>query len=111
LTGLGLNNAHRIAPFLRPAPEHSSPGFLRSGRGDHQPRRDRGRHLISGIPQAAEDLAALCLYNAYDYFIHLRLKHLPKTDLFGPKLEFDIDYDQALDGAIRLDTAKFPSVS
>jgi hypothetical protein len=66
---------------------------------------------ISGIFQAAEDFAVLGLYNAYDYFTHLRLKHLPKTDLSGLKLEFDIEYDQTLDGAIRLDAAKYPSVS
>lgn len=36
---------------------------------------------ISGIFQAAEDFAVLNLYNAYDYFNHLRLKHLPRTDL------------------------------
>ena len=66
---------------------------------------------ISGIFQAAEDFAVLGLWNAYDYFNHLRLKHLPKTDLSGLKLEFDIEYDQALDGAMRLDAAKYPSVS
>ena len=37
--------------------------------------------------------------------------HLPKTDLSGLKLEFDIEYDQALDGAMRFDAAKYPSVS
>ena len=36
---------------------------------------------ISGIFQAAEDFAVLGLYNAYDYYNHLRLKHLPRTDL------------------------------
>ena len=66
---------------------------------------------ISGIFQAAEDFAVLGWWNANDYFNHLRLKHLPKTDLSGLKLEFDIEYDQALDGAIRLDAAKYPSVS
>jgi hypothetical protein len=66
---------------------------------------------ISGIFQAAEDFAVLGWWNAYDYFNHLRMKHLPKTDLSGLKLEFDIEYDQTLDGAIRLDAAKFPSVS
>jgi len=66
---------------------------------------------ISGIFQAAEDCAVLGLYNTYDYFNHLRLKHLPRTDLSGLKLEFDIEYDHALDGAIRLDAAKYPSVS
>ncbi len=66
---------------------------------------------ISGIFQAAEDFAVLGWWNAYDYFNHLRLKHLPKTDLSGLKLEFDIEYDQTLDGAIRLDAAKYPSVS
>jgi hypothetical protein len=60
---------------------------------------------ISGIFQAAEDFAVLGWWNAYDYFNHLRLKHLPKTDLSGLKLEFDIEYDQTLDGAIRLDAA------
>ena len=66
---------------------------------------------ISGIFQAAEDFAVLCLYNAYDYFNHLRLKPLPRTDLSGLKLEFDIEYDHALDGAMRFDAPKFPSVS
>jgi hypothetical protein len=66
---------------------------------------------ISGIFQAAEDFAVLGWWNACDYFNHLRLKHLPKTDLSGLKLEFDIEYDQALDGAIRLDAAEYPSVS
>ena len=54
---------------------------------------------VSGIFQAAEDFAVLGWWNAYDYYNHLRLKHLPKTDLSGLKLEFDIEYDQALDGA------------
>ncbi|MCC6362146.1 MAG: hypothetical protein IT165_01400 [Bryobacterales bacterium] len=66
---------------------------------------------ISGIFQAAEDFAVLGFWNAYDYYNHLRLKHLPKTDLSGLKLEFDIEYDHALDGAVRLDAAKYPSVS
>jgi hypothetical protein len=66
---------------------------------------------ISGIFQAAEDFAVLCLYNAYDYFNHLRLKPLPRTDLSDLTLEFDIEYDHALDGAMRLDAAKYPSVS
>jgi hypothetical protein len=33
---------------------------------------------VSGIFQAAEDLAALGLYNAYDHFNHQRLKPLPR---------------------------------
>jgi hypothetical protein len=66
---------------------------------------------VSGIFQAAEDFAVLGFYNAYDYFNHLRQKHLPRTDLSGLTLEFDIDYDHALDGAMRLDAAKYPSVS
>jgi hypothetical protein len=66
---------------------------------------------ISGIFQAAEDFAVLGLYNAYDYFNHLRLKHLPRTDLSGLTLAFDFEYDHDLDGAMRLDAAKYPSVS
>jgi hypothetical protein len=66
---------------------------------------------ISGIFQAAEDFAVLGFWDAYDYFNHLRIKHLPRTDLSGLKLEFDIEYDHELDGAMRLDAAKFPSVS
>ena len=66
---------------------------------------------ISGIFQGAEDFAVLGWWNAYDYFNHLRCRHLPRTDLSGLKLEFDIEYDQALDGAMRLDAAKYPSVS
>src|SRR5260370_35141287 len=46
---------------------------------------------ISGIFQAAEDFAVLGWWNAYDYFNHLRLKHLPRTDLSSLKLEFDIE--------------------
>ena len=66
---------------------------------------------ISGIFQAAEDFAVLGWWNAYDYYNHLRCRHLPKTDLSGLKLEFDIEYDQALDGSMRFDAAKYPSVS
>ena len=66
---------------------------------------------ISGIFQAAEDFAVLGLYNAYDYYNHLRLKHLPRTDLSGLTLAFDIEYEHTLDGAMRLDAAKYPSVS
>lgn len=66
---------------------------------------------ISGIFQAAEDFAVLSLYNAYDYFNHLRLKPLPRTDLSGLKLEFDLEYYHALDGAMRFDANKYPSVS
>jgi hypothetical protein len=66
---------------------------------------------ISGIFQAAEDFAVLCLYNAYDYYNHLRLKHLPRADLSDLKIEFDIEYDHDLDGAMRFDAAKYPSVS
>ena len=66
---------------------------------------------ISGIFQAPEDFAVLCLYNAYDYFNHLRTKPLPRTDLSGLTLEFDIDYDHALDGAMRFDANKYASVS
>lgn len=48
---------------------------------------------ISGIFQGAEDFAVLELYHAYDYYNHLRLKHLPRTDLSGITLSFDIEYD------------------
>jgi hypothetical protein len=65
---------------------------------------------ISGILQAAEDFAVLCLYNAYDYFNHLRLKQLRRTDQSGVRLEFGIEHDQALDGAMRIDAAKCPSI-
>ena len=40
---------------------------------------------VSGIFQAAEDFAVLCLYNAYDCFNPLRLKRLPRTGLSGLK--------------------------
>ncbi|HPU74501.1 MAG TPA: hypothetical protein PLA43_21325, partial [Bryobacteraceae bacterium] len=66
---------------------------------------------ISGIFQAPEDFAVLCLYNAYDYFNHLRTKPLPRTDLSGLRLQFDLEYDHALEGAMRFDAAKYPSVS
>jgi hypothetical protein len=41
---------------------------------------------ISGIFQAAEDFAVLGSYNTYDYFNHLRQKHLPRTDLSDGRL-------------------------
>ncbi len=63
------------------------------------------------LASSAEDFAVHAFYNAYDYFNHLRQKHLPRTDLSGLILEFDIEYDHALDGAMCLDTAKYPSVS
>jgi hypothetical protein len=66
---------------------------------------------ISGIFQAAEDFAVLGFYNAFNYYSHLRLKHLPRTDLSGLTLALDIEYDHALDGAMRLDAARYPSVS
>src|SRR5579871_5670074 len=66
---------------------------------------------ISGIFQGAEDFGVLELYHAYDYYNHLRLKHLPRTDLSGITLAFDIEYDHDLDGAMRLDAAKYPSVA
>jgi hypothetical protein len=66
---------------------------------------------ISGIFQGAEDFAVLGLYDAYDYYAHLRCKHLPRTDLSGVAWSFDIEYDHDLDGAMRLDAAKYPSVA
>ena len=65
---------------------------------------------VSGIFQAAEDFAVLGFHNAYDHFNLLRVKPAPRTDLSGLKVEFDIEYDHVLDGAMRLDAAKFPSV-
>ncbi|MGH9204786.1 MAG: hypothetical protein ACRD2A_26470, partial [Vicinamibacterales bacterium] len=38
---------------------------------------------ISGIFQSTNDFAVLGFWNAYDYFAHLRLKLLPRTDLSG----------------------------
>lgn len=38
-------------------------------------------------------------------------KHLPRTDLSALILEFDIEYNHAVDGSMRLDAAKYPSVS
>ena len=66
---------------------------------------------ISGIFQAPEDFAVLGLYNAYDFFNHLRVKPLPRTDLSGLRLQFDLEYDHALEGAMRFDAAKYPSVA
>ena len=48
-------------------------------------------------------------WNAYDYFNQLRLKLLPKTDLSGLKLKFDIEYDHALYDATHVDSAKYRS--
>jgi hypothetical protein len=65
---------------------------------------------VSGIFYAVEDFTVRGLWNACDYFAHLRLKHLPRTDLSAVKLCFDIKYDHALDCTMRLDAAKYPSV-
>lgn len=63
-----------------------------------------------GIFRRPEDFATLGWWKAYDYFNHLRLKHVPRTDLSGLRLEFAIEYDQALAGAMLFDTTKYPSV-
>lgn len=60
---------------------------------------------------ASEPFQIFDLYNSYDYFNHLRLKHLPRTDLSGLRLEFDIEHDHTLDGAMRFYANKSPSVS
>jgi len=39
------------------------------------------------------------------------VKHLPRTDLSGLRLEFDIECDHALDDTMRFDAPKFPSTS
>ncbi len=55
---------------------------------------------ISGIFQAPDDFAVLGWWNAFEYYNHLRCKHLPRTGPRGLKLEFDIECDDhALDGA------------
>ena len=94
-----------------PAATSSCRASLARGRDDTIHDASATGVSVSGIFQAAEDFAVLGFYNAYDYFNHLRQKHLPRTDLSGLILEFDIDYDHALDGAMRLDAAKYPSVS
>jgi hypothetical protein len=38
-----------------------------------------------------------------------RLVHLPRTDLSGLRLEFDIEYDHDLDGAMSLRPVKSPA--
>lgn len=106
-----LSSVFRAASHLRPAPELSRPGLLRPRRDNNASRRHRHGCLHLRHLQAAEDFAVLGFHSAYDYFNHLRVKPAPRTDLSGLKLEFDIEYDHALDGAIRLDAAKFPSVS
>src|ERR1035441_5012966 len=111
--------AHGMSPSMAGAPlsifdprrNFQTQGF--TGRGATTTIHDASATgvSVSGIFQAAEDFAVLGFYNAYDYFNHLRQKHLPRTDLSGLVLEFDIEYDHALDGAMRLDAAKYPSVS
>ena len=98
-------------PIFDPRRNFQTQGF--TGRGATTTIHDASATgvSVSGIFQAAEDFAVLGFYNAYDYFNHLRQKHLPRTDLSGLMLEFDIEYDHALDGAMRLDAAKYPSVS
>lgn len=54
---------------------------------------------ITGIFQAPDDFAVLGFRNAYDDCKPPLMKPMPRTDLSGLKLEFDIDYDHALDGA------------
>jgi len=56
---------------------------------------------------SAFSLAAM----AADRLFLLRLKPLRRTDLSGLVLQFDIEYDHALDGAMRFDALKYPSVS
>lgn len=64
-----------------------------TGRGATTTLHDASATLVSlsGIFQAAEDFAVLGLCNAYDYFNHLRLKHLPRIDLLGLTLNFNIE--------------------
>ena len=66
-------------------------------------------HRLSGIFQAAEDLAVLCLYNACDCFNLVRLKHPARTDLSGLRLEFDIDYEYRFDRGMNLGPGKHPA--
>jgi hypothetical protein len=66
---------------------------------------------ISGIFQSAEDFAVLEWFNAYDHYNHLRCKHLPRFDLSGITLAFTLEMDHDLDGAVRIGSPKYPSVS
>jgi len=63
------------------------------------------------IFQAAEDFAVLGFYNAFDYYNHLRLKHLPRTGSFRPDAGVRYRVRPRARGAMRLDAAKYPSVS
>ena len=49
--------------------------------------------------------------NAYDYYNHLRCKHLPRFDFTGVTLAFTLEMDHVLDGAVRNGSPKYPSVS
>jgi hypothetical protein len=66
---------------------------------------------ISSVFQAAEDL--WCWASGTPTTTSTTCAEaLPRqTDLSGLKLEFDIEYDQILHGTMRLDAAKYPSVS
>ena len=66
---------------------------------------------ISGIFQSAEDFAVLEWFNAYDYYNHLRCRPLPRFDLTGVTLAFTLEMDHVLDGAVRIGSPKYPSVS
>jgi hypothetical protein len=93
---------------LRAAPHNFQlQGFVGRGATTTIQARETGIS-VSGIFRAAEDFAVLGWWNAYDYYAHLRL-NLPPTDLSGLKLEFNIEYDRALDGAMRLDAAHYVS--
>ena len=61
--------------------------------------RDATGISITGIFLAPDDFAVLGFRNAYAYCKPPRMKPMPRTDRSGLKLEFDIDYDHALDGA------------
>jgi hypothetical protein len=67
---------------------------------------------ISGIFQAAEDFANVQLFSAHDYFIHLRLKPLPVTDLSGLTLQYDMEILRVNgeEGNVRPDCIRYASV-
>jgi hypothetical protein len=66
---------------------------------------------ISGIFQAAEDFAVLGWWYAYELLQPPPVEAPAEERSLRLKLEFDIEYDQTLDGTMRFDAAKFPSIS
>ncbi|MEN6535429.1 MAG: hypothetical protein ABFD89_17325 [Bryobacteraceae bacterium] len=76
-------------------------GFIRRGATTTLHDASATGVSISGIFQVAEDFALLRIYNAYDYFNHLRMKRPLRTDLCGLRLVFDIEDGHVIGATVR----------